>query len=67
MHRVAHNEAFLKETLQGTIQVDEFTGNLFKIWETVLDEGVKQVSQFFASFSGWLLTPNSGTESHFLT
>lgn len=47
MHRVAHNEAFLKETLKGTIQVDEFTGNLFKIWETVLNEGVKQVSQFF--------------------
>lgn len=44
MHRVAHNEAFLRETLAGTIQVDEFTGNLYKIWETVLDEGVKQVS-----------------------
>lgn len=44
MHRVAHDEAFLRETLKGTIQVDEFTGNLFKIWETVLNEGIKQVS-----------------------
>ncbi|XP_066253548.1 glutathione synthetase-like [Euwallacea similis] len=42
MHRVAHNEKFLRETLQGTIQVDEFTGNLYKIWQTVLDEGVTQ-------------------------
>ncbi|XP_050315569.1 glutathione synthetase-like isoform X4 [Anthonomus grandis grandis] len=42
MHRVAHNQEFLKETLQGTIQVDEFTGNLYKIWETVMEEGVNQ-------------------------
>lgn len=44
MHRVAHNEEFLRETLKGTIQVDEFTGNLYKIWETVLNEGITQVS-----------------------
>ncbi|CAG9762266.1 unnamed protein product [Ceutorhynchus assimilis] len=42
MHRVAHNKAFLQETLKDTIQVDEFTGNLYKIWETVLDEGINQ-------------------------
>ncbi|XP_030759459.1 glutathione synthetase-like isoform X1 [Sitophilus oryzae] len=42
MHRVAHNREFLRETLRETIQVDEFTGNLYKIWETVLDEGVAQ-------------------------
>lgn len=42
MHRVAHNEEFLKETLKDTIQVDEFTGNLYKIWETVLNEGITQ-------------------------
>lgn len=34
---------FLRETLAGTIQVDEFTANLFKIYETVLDEGITQV------------------------
>ncbi|XP_048523796.1 glutathione synthetase isoform X4 [Dendroctonus ponderosae] len=43
MHRVAHNQEFLKETLKDTIQVDEFTGSLYKIWETVLNEGVTQV------------------------
>ncbi|KAH1015524.1 hypothetical protein HUJ05_013236 [Dendroctonus ponderosae] len=42
MHRVAHNQEFLKETLKDTIQVDEFTGSLYKIWETVLNEGVTQ-------------------------
>lgn len=42
MHRVAHNQKFLKETLKETIQVDEFTGNLYKIWETVMEEGIKQ-------------------------
>lgn len=50
MHRVAHNREFLTKSLKETIQVDEFTGNLFKIYETVQDEGVSQVgncSQFF--------------------
>lgn len=43
IHKVAHNQEFLTDTLQYTIQVDEFTGNLFKIYETVMDEGVNQV------------------------
>lgn len=47
MHRVAHNKDFLRETLKDTIQVDEFTGNLFKIWETVMEEGVAQVNNLF--------------------
>ncbi|KRT82122.1 hypothetical protein AMK59_3369, partial [Oryctes borbonicus] len=42
MHRVAHNREFLTESLRETIQVDEFTGNLFKIYETVQDEGITQ-------------------------
>lgn len=42
MHRVAHDREFLTTTLKDTIQVDEFTGNLFKIYETVQDEGVAQ-------------------------
>ncbi|KAI4466777.1 glutathione synthetase [Holotrichia oblita] len=42
MHRVAHNREFLTKSLKETIQVDEFTGNLFKIYETVQDEGVIQ-------------------------
>lgn len=47
VHRVAHNREFLTSTLKETIQVDEFTGNLFKIYETIQDEGVTQVSHVF--------------------
>ncbi|KAF2890766.1 hypothetical protein ILUMI_15407, partial [Ignelater luminosus] len=42
MHHVAHNPEFLKSSLKETVQVDEFTGNLFKIYETVLEEGITQ-------------------------
>ncbi|XP_045461190.1 glutathione synthetase-like isoform X2 [Harmonia axyridis] len=42
MHRVAHDQLFLTECLRETIQVDEFTGNLFKIFETVQNEGITQ-------------------------
>ncbi|XP_022904635.1 glutathione synthetase-like isoform X2 [Onthophagus taurus] len=42
VHWVAHNRIFLTEVLKETIQVDEFTGNLFKIYETVQDEGITQ-------------------------
>lgn len=43
MHRVAHNRRFLTDSLKETIQVDDFTGNLFKIYETIQEEGVTQV------------------------
>lgn len=36
MHWVAHDTEFLRETLANTIEVDEFTRNLFKIHERVL-------------------------------
>ncbi|EAT39012.1 AAEL009154-PB [Aedes aegypti] len=42
MHSVAHDEAFLRETLKNTIKVDAFTGSLFEIYETVLKEGISQ-------------------------
>lgn len=45
-HRVAHSREFLTKSLKEAVQVDEFTGNLFKIYETVQDEGVTQVSGF---------------------
>lgn len=38
MHWVAHDTEFLRETLANTIKVDEFTGNLFKIYERILNE-----------------------------
>ncbi|XP_044263863.1 glutathione synthetase-like isoform X3 [Tribolium madens] len=42
MHKVAHDRRFLTESLKETIKVDEFTGNLFRIYETVLGEGLTQ-------------------------
>lgn len=38
MHWVAYDYAFLEETLEGTIQVDEFTRNLFNIHKQVLED-----------------------------
>jgi len=39
MHNVAHDYEFLKETLQDTIKVDEFTRRLFEIYEMTRKEG----------------------------
>ena len=39
MHRVAHDNDFLKETLAKTITVDQFTGKLYEIHQTIIDEG----------------------------
>ena len=43
MHKVAHDREFLTATLAKTIKVDDFTARLFKIFETVWDEGLAQV------------------------
>lgn len=42
IHRVAHDYDFLKETLQETVKVDDFTRNLFDIYEIVHEEGAAQ-------------------------
>ncbi|KAL6426086.1 hypothetical protein ACFW04_008984 [Cataglyphis niger] len=42
IHRVAHDYDFLKETLEETIKVDDFTRNLFDIYETIHKEGAAQ-------------------------
>ncbi|XP_023950217.1 glutathione synthetase isoform X1 [Bicyclus anynana] len=42
MHKVAHDDEFLTNTLQNALQVDEFTANLFDIWVKVRDEGMAQ-------------------------
>lgn len=39
MHRVAHDFEFLRETLANTVNVDEFTRNLFNIFERIEQEG----------------------------
>lgn len=43
MHNVAHDYEFLKNCLSSTVKVDDFTGRLFKIYETVRAEGNAQV------------------------
>ena len=45
MHRVAHDHDFLAETLKKTIEVDDFTNRLYQIYETVRQEGFRQVRQ----------------------
>lgn len=42
IHRVAHDYDFLKDTLQETIKVDDFTKNLFNIYEIIHKEGAAQ-------------------------
>ena len=39
MHKVAHDNEFLKETLKQTIEVDEFTKRLYDIHQTIQNEG----------------------------
>lgn len=46
MHNVAHDEEFLTTTLAETVKVDDFTGNLFKIYKKVLANGFGQVGTF---------------------
>jgi glutathione synthase len=46
IHNVAHDSEFLRATLASTIQVDSFTCNLFKIYDTILKEGAAQVRTF---------------------
>ena len=37
--QVAHDYDFLKDALKHTILVDDFTGRLWKIYQTIMDEG----------------------------
>eukprot|EP00092_Neocalanus_flemingeri_P081177 GFUD01101330.1.p1 GENE.GFUD01101330.1~~GFUD01101330.1.p1 ORF type:complete len:500 (+),score=134.48 GFUD01101330.1:58-1500(+) len=39
MHKVAHDYDFLRECLKHTIKVDEFTGRLWNVYETIMSEG----------------------------
>lgn len=42
-HKVAHDAAFLRETLAETIKVDEFTRKLFEIYDKVWEDEKTQV------------------------
>lgn len=42
IHRVAHDYEFLRDCLQSTIETDEFTASIFKIYEKVREAGFPQ-------------------------
>ncbi|KAJ7374658.1 hypothetical protein OS493_004999 [Desmophyllum pertusum] len=42
VHQVSQNHEFLKEALQGTIEVDTFTAKIFEIYEKTRKEGLSQ-------------------------
>lgn len=42
IHKVAHNHEFLEDTLKYTVEVDEFTGRLYKLYDKVRQEGLAQ-------------------------
>ncbi|XP_022345572.1 glutathione synthetase-like [Crassostrea virginica] len=42
MHRVAHDHQFLEQALQNVIKVDDFTRQLWEIYITLREEGIKQ-------------------------
>ncbi|KAL0118034.1 hypothetical protein PUN28_009015 [Cardiocondyla obscurior] len=58
VHRVAHNYDFLKDTLQEIIKVDDFTKNLFSIYETVHKEGIAQKTSLGILRSDLMLATN---------
>lgn len=55
IHKVAHSREFLKKCLSDTILVDEFTRNLFNIYETVENEGVVQPLSLGLVRCDWML------------
>ncbi|XP_020287791.1 glutathione synthetase-like isoform X2 [Pseudomyrmex gracilis] len=42
IHKVAHDEEFLRDTLRSTVEVDPFTAKLFHIYENVCKQGFSQ-------------------------
>ncbi|XP_017780714.1 PREDICTED: glutathione synthetase-like isoform X2 [Nicrophorus vespilloides] len=62
MHKVAHNRQFLTHCLKDTVQADEFTGNLFKIYETVHDEGITQRVSLGLLRSDYMVHCNAGNK-----
>ncbi|EFN74269.1 Glutathione synthetase [Camponotus floridanus] len=42
IHKVAYDKEFLTNSLKSTIQTDSFTAKLFRIYETVYEEGFSQ-------------------------
>ncbi|XP_004927648.1 glutathione synthetase isoform X2 [Bombyx mori] len=60
MHKVAHDDEFLEQTLQNALQVDEFTANLYDIWLKVKNEGISQSLSLGLFRSDYLLQHPDG-------
>ncbi|KAI1285166.1 Glutathione synthetase [Halotydeus destructor] len=55
MHRISFDHAFLKASLERTIIGDEFTRNLFELYETVEKEGRTQPVSFSLTRADYML------------
>lgn len=58
LHQVAHDREFLTSILKNTVAVDEFTARLFRIYETVQDQGAVQKLSFGIVRCDYLLDVN---------
>ncbi|XP_061935933.1 glutathione synthetase isoform X2 [Apis cerana] len=58
IHKVAHNNDFLTESLKSTIDADPFTAKLFSIYETVYKEGFSQTLSLGLFRSDYMLHEN---------
>ncbi|XP_076325109.1 glutathione synthetase-like isoform X1 [Tachypleus tridentatus] len=59
LHRVAYNYEFLCSCLKNAIQTDEFTANLFSIYEEVIKEGFAQPLSLGLFRSDYMLNSTS--------
>ncbi|CAL7944549.1 unnamed protein product [Xylocopa violacea] len=58
IHKVAHNNDFLTQSLKSTISADPFTAKLFNIYETVYKEGFNQTLSLGLLRSDYMLHEN---------
>ncbi|XP_041976700.1 glutathione synthetase-like isoform X2 [Aricia agestis] len=62
MHKVAHDDEFLEQTLKNALQVDEFTRGLYNIWMKVREEGIMQSLSLGLFRSDYLMHVGDGNK-----
>lgn len=63
IHKVAHNREFIRKCLSDTILVDQFTRNMYNIFETVENEGVAQPLSLGLIRCDWMQRTNEEFDS----
>lgn len=63
LHKVANDHEFLKNSLRSTVKGDEFTANIFNIYETVLEEGLSQPFSLGLIRTDYLLHQSAATDA----